>query len=90
MYFSVKCEKTQVKPKVFYETLEKTKGLQQKTQEPKIGSKKPRSWEKTQGAATLPCRVLLWGPSYSQKFSCYLLRLKCSHSALLSLSLICS
>src|SRR6218665_4145109 len=34
-------------------TLEKTQGPQKKTQEPKIVSKKPRSWEKTQAVATL-------------------------------------
>ena len=41
MYFFVKWEKTL-----------KNQGPQEKTQEPKIRSKKPRSWEKTQGVAT--------------------------------------
>jgi len=31
----------------------KTQGLHEKTPEPKVGSKNPRSWEKTQGVATL-------------------------------------
>src|SRR6218665_227907 len=47
MYFLMKCEKT----------LEKTQGPQTKTQEPKIRSKNPRSWEKTQGVATLVRRA---------------------------------
>ena len=39
---------------MFEKTLEKTQGPQEKTQEPKIRSKNPtRSWEKTQGVATL-------------------------------------
>jgi len=46
MYFSVKFGKTQG----LLKTLEKTKGPQEK---PKIGSKNPRPWEKTQGVATL-------------------------------------
>ena len=45
--------KTQEKPKHFYKILETTKGPHKKTQEPKIKSKNPRSWEKTQGVATL-------------------------------------
>ena len=53
MYFPVQYEKTQEKPKLFEKTQEKTQGNQKKTQEPKIGSKNPRSWEKTQGVATL-------------------------------------
>jgi len=53
MYFSVKIEKTQDKPKLFQKTQEKTQGCQKKTQELKIGSKNPRSWEKTQVVATL-------------------------------------
>ena len=53
MYFLVKCETTQGKPKVFEKTVGKTQGPQDKTQEPRIRSKNPRSWEKTQGVATL-------------------------------------
>ena len=53
MYFSVKFEKNQEKPKLFEKTLEKTQGSQKKNQEPKIGSENPRSWEKTQGVETL-------------------------------------
>jgi len=49
----VKCEKNQEKPKVFEKTLGKTQGPQEKIQEPKIRSKNPRSWEKTQEVATL-------------------------------------
>jgi len=41
------------KPKMFEKNLEKTQGPQEKTQEPKILSKNPRSWEKAQGVATL-------------------------------------
>ena len=52
MYFSVKCENTPENPRCL-KTLEKTQGPQEKTQEPKIGSKNPRSWEKTQEVATL-------------------------------------
>ena len=49
MYFSVKYDKTQgVSKKPL-----KTQDPQKKNQEPKIGSKNPRSWEKTQGVATL-------------------------------------
>ena len=44
--------KKQEKPKVF----EKALGPQKNNQEPKIGSKNPRSWEKTQGVATLIVR----------------------------------
>src|SRR6218665_1548972 len=51
--FSGKFQKTQEKPKVFSKTLEKTQGPQKKNQEPKIASKNPRSWEKTQAVATL-------------------------------------
>jgi len=50
MYFSVKYEKNQEKPKLFEKNLEKTQGCQKKT---KIGSKNPRSWEKTQAVAML-------------------------------------
>ena len=46
-------QKTQEKPKVFSKTLEKTQDPQKKTQEPKIASENPRSWEKTQAVATL-------------------------------------
>jgi len=53
MYFSVKFEKTQEKPKLFKKNLEKTQGSQKKNQEPKIGSENPRSWEKTQGVAIM-------------------------------------
>jgi len=53
MYFPVQYEKTQDKPKLFEKTLEKTQHSQENTQEPKIGSKNPRSWEKTQWVATL-------------------------------------
>jgi len=53
MYFSVKCENTQEKPKGFGKTLNKPKALRKQPQEPKIGSKNPRFWEKTQGVATL-------------------------------------
>ena len=49
MYFPVQYEKTQEKPKLFEKNLEKTQGSQTKTQEPKIGSKNPRSWEKPKG-----------------------------------------
>src|SRR6218665_2103438 len=51
--FSGKFKKNQEKPKVLSKTLEKTQGPQKKTQEPKIASKNPRSWEKTQAVATL-------------------------------------
>src|SRR6218665_3410441 len=51
--FSDKFKKNQEKPKVLSKTLEKTQGPQKKTQEPKIASKNPRSWEKTQAVATL-------------------------------------
>ena len=34
-------------------TLEKSQGLHGQTPYPKVGSKSPRSWEKTQGVATL-------------------------------------
>jgi len=40
-------------------TLEKTQDTQEKSQEPKIGSKNPRSSEKTQGVATL--LTTCWG-----------------------------
>src|SRR6218665_1986853 len=53
MYFRANFKKTQEKPKVLSKTLEKTQGPQKKTQEPKIASKNPRSWEKTQAVATL-------------------------------------
>ena len=53
MYFRSKCKKNQEKPKVLSKTLEKTQGPQKKNQEPKIASKNPRSWEKTQAVATL-------------------------------------
>jgi len=52
MYSSVKCEKNQ-KTQGVLKSLEKTQGPQEKNQEPKIGSKNPRSWAKTQGVATL-------------------------------------
>jgi len=52
MFFG-KIRKTQEKPALFEKTLEKTQGCQNKTQEPKIESKNPRSWERTQGVATL-------------------------------------
>ena len=41
MYFLLKCEKNQEKPKVFEKALEKTQGPQEKIQEPKIRSKNP-------------------------------------------------
>jgi len=41
------------KTQALLKTLEKTQGPQEKTQEPKIASKNPRSWEKTQAVATL-------------------------------------
>ena len=53
MSFSVKFEKNQEKPNLFEKALEKTQGSLKETQEPKIGSENPRSWEKTQGVATL-------------------------------------
>jgi len=53
MYFRPNFQKTQEKPKVFSKTLEKTQDPQKKTQEPKIASENPRSWEKTQAVATL-------------------------------------
>jgi len=49
----VKYEKNQEKPKLFQKNLAKNPRLSENTQEPKVGSKKPRSWEKTQGVATL-------------------------------------
>ena len=64
MYFLMK---TQEKPKVFEKTLAKTQGPQKKTQEPKIRLKNPRSWEKTQGVATLlpePHKNFKWRCSY--------------------------
>ena len=51
MYFSVKCGKPKKNPGSF-KNPRKTQGPQE-TQEPKIGSKNPRSWEKTQGVAPL-------------------------------------
>src|SRR6218665_2206571 len=53
MYFRANFKKNQEKPKVLSKTLEKTQGPQKKNQEPKIASKNPRSWEKTQAVATL-------------------------------------
>ena|SRR6218665_1355923 len=53
MYFLVKCAKNPRKTQGVRKNLEKTQGPQDKTQEPKIGSKNPRSCEKTQGVATL-------------------------------------
>src|SRR6218665_1357515 len=53
MYFRANLKKNQEKPKVLSKTLEKTQGHQKKNQEPKIASKNPRSWEKTQAVATL-------------------------------------
>ena len=52
MYFSVKFKKPKKNPSSL-KNLEKTQGSQTKSQEPKIGSENPRSWEKTQGVATL-------------------------------------
>jgi len=48
MYFPVQYEKPKKNPSYF----KKPKAVR-KTKEPKIGSKNPRSWEKTQGVATL-------------------------------------
>src|SRR6218665_3393429 len=56
MYFRANFKKNQEKPKVLSKTLEKTQGPQKKNQEPKIASKNPRSWEKTQAVATLALR----------------------------------
>ena len=53
MYFRANFKKNLEKPKVLSKTLEKTQGPQKKNQEPKIASKNPRSWEKTQAVATL-------------------------------------
>ena len=53
MYFPIKYEKTQEQPKLFEKTLETTQDCRKTTQEPKIGSKNPWSWEKTQAVATL-------------------------------------
>ena len=53
MYFRANLKKNQEIPKVLSKTLGKTQGPQKKNQEPKIASKNPRSWEKTQAVATL-------------------------------------
>src|SRR6218665_2419613 len=51
--FSGKFKKNQEKPKVLSKTLDKNPRPSEKTQEPKIASENPRSWEKTQAVATL-------------------------------------
>ena|SRR6218665_347507 len=41
------------KTQAVLKNLEETQGCQKKIQKPKIGTKNPRSWEKTQAVATL-------------------------------------
>jgi len=53
MYFSVKCEKNPRKTQGFWKNLDKNLRPSGKNQEPKIRSKDPRSWEKSQGVTTL-------------------------------------
>src|SRR6218665_3934855 len=52
MYFPVQYEKPKKNPSYWKKPI-KNPRQSEITQEPKIGSKNPRSWEKTQGVATL-------------------------------------
>ena len=72
MYFRANFKKTNKNPRSFQfkKKPEKTQGPQKKPQEPKIASKNPRSWEKTQAVATLDSTTACDNHSANRKSVC--------------------